>query len=159
MVEDNRYLVTVADGEIQTMEAPEVLAGSTVTSFRIDKYVVTDGAQYDFADTAEYDVETLENWTGIADASNLKDLTYDIILDQYGYTIGVKLNENPNQYVFVTGIDLNNSNLATRNADANVMFLDGTMDTITVNLRNSRGVKRDGTIDDNGTLVSSIDST
>ena len=157
VAEDDRYLVTVADGEIQTIQAPEVLAASTVSSFRIDKYVVTEGTQYDFADTAEYDVETLEEWTGIANASNLKDLTYDIILDPYGYAIGVKLNENPNQYVFVTGIDVNNSNLATRNADANVIFLDGTMDTVTVNLRNSRGLNAAGqTVSDNGTLLNGI---
>ena len=153
------FLVTVADGEIQTMEAPEVLAGSTVTSFRVDKYVVSGGTQYDFASAAEYDVETLYNWTGISAEANLKDLTYDIILDQYGYAIGVKLVEDPNQYLFLTGIDENDSNLGARNADANVIFLDGTMDTVTVDLRNSRGVKRDGTIDDNGTLVSSIGST
>ena len=152
------FLVTVADGEIQTMEAPEVLAGSTVTSFRVDKYVVSGGTQYDFASAAEYDVETLYNWTGLSAEANLKDLTYDIILDQYGYAIGVKLVEDPNQYLFLTGIDENDSNLGARNADANVIFLDGTMDTITVDLRNSRGVKADGTIDDNNTLVNSIES-
>ena len=157
VAEDDRYLVTVADGEIQTMEAPEILAGSTVSSFRIDKYVVSEGTQYDFASTAEYDVETLENWTGIADTSNLKDLTYDIILDQYGYAIGVKLVEDPDQYVFLTGIDVNYSYLGSRTADANAIFTDGRMESITVNLRDSRGVKNDGTLDDKGTFLT--DST
>ena len=153
VAEDDRYLVTVADGEIQTMEAPEILAGSTVSSFRIDKYVVSEGTQYDFASTAEYDVETLENWTGWADTSNLKDLTYDIILDQYGYAIGVKLVEDPDQYVFLTGLDQKYSYLGSRNADANVIFTDGTMDTITVNLRDSRGLK---TNDDPATSYNDI---
>ena len=153
------YLVTIADGEIQTMAAPEVLAGSTVTSFRVDKYVISGGTQYDFSDTARYDVDTLYNWTGISAESNLKNLTYDIILDPYGYAIGVKLVEEPNQYLFLTGVDINNSNLAARTADANVIFTDGKMDTVTVNLRNSRGLNVDGTVNTtNNTLLGSLAS-
>ena len=148
------FLVTVADGAIQTMEAPEVLAGSTVSSFRVDKYVVSEGTQYDFASTAEYDVETLYDWTGHAAESNLKNLTYDIILDPFGYAIGVKLVEEPNQYLFLTGMDEQFSNLGSRNADANVIFADGKMDTVTVNLRNSRGLDaNDFTVMGNGTLL------
>ena len=153
VAEGDLFLVTVAEGEIQTMAAPEIMAGSTVTSFRVDKYVVTGGTQYDFASTARYDVETLYDWTGISAESNLKNLTYDIILDPYGYAIGVKLVEEPNQYVFLTGVDINNSNLAARNADANVIFTDGKMETVTVNLRNSRGLDNNGRPDGNGTLL------
>lgn len=67
--------------------------------------------------------------------------------------IGVKLVEEPNQYVFLTGVDINNSNLAARNADANVIFTDGKMETVTVNLRNSRGLDNNGRPDGNGTLL------
>ena len=151
------FLVTVADGAIQTMDAPEVLAGSTVSSFRIDKYVVSEGTQYDFASTAEYDVETLYNWTDGTIDPNLKNVTYDIILDPYGYAIGVKLVEEPNQYLFLTGLDLNDSYLGAKNADANVIFLSGEMDTVSVDLRNSRGLKADGTADGKGTLVDASD--
>ena len=158
VAEGDLFLVTVAEGEIQTMAAPEIMAGSTVTSFRVDKYVVTGGTQYDFASTARYDVETLYDWTGISAESNLKNLTYDIILDPYGYAIGVKLVEDPSQYLFLTGIDEKNSNLGSRNAEANVIFTDGKMDTVTVNLRNSRGLDNNGRPDDNGTLLDAYNS-
>lgn len=97
-------------------------------------------------------MDTLYNWTGISAESNLKNLTYDIILDPYGYAIGVKLVEDPDQYVFLTGLDERFSNLGARNADANVIFTDGRMETVTVNLRNSRGLDN-GRPDDKNTLL------
>ena len=81
-----------------------------------------------------YDPEVLDEY----DDSNMKDLTYNIILDPYGYMIGIELNEDPDQYLFLTGIDLGSSNLSKRNADANVIFMDGTMDTVTVDMRDSK---------------------
>ena len=39
--------------------------------------------------------------------------------------------------MFLTGIDGKNSNLSVRNADANVIFMDGNMDTVTVNMTKS----------------------
>ena len=153
------FLVTVADGEIQTMAAPEVLAGSTVTTFKINKYVISGGTQYDFSSSAMYDEETLENWTdGTADP-NLKNLTYDIILDPYGYAIGVKLVEEPNQYLLLTGVDQNNSYLGTKNADATAIFLDGRIDGIKVNLRDSRGLDNNGRPAGAGTLLDQYDDT
>ena len=120
------------------------------------------GTQYDFASTAEYDVETLYNWTDGTIDPNLKNVTYDIILDPYGYAIGVKLVEEPNQYLFLTGLDLNDSYLGAKNADANVIFLSGEMDTVSVDLRNSRGLVGTGADKGipagKGTLVSSSDN-
>ena len=138
VVEDDLFLVTVADGEIQSMVDPEILSDSTISKFKAEKYVVSDGTQYDYADTARYDEDVLDIYTSEDGATvNLKDLTYNIILDPYGYLIGIEQNEDPDQYVFLTGLDLGASNLSSRNADANVIFLDGTMDTITVNMRKS----------------------
>ena len=150
VVEDDLFLVTVADGEIQSMADPEILADSTITKFKTTKYVISDGTQYDYADTARYDEDVLDVYTSEDGATiNLKDLTYNIILDQYGYLIGIEQNEDPDQYLFLTGIDLSNSNLSNRNADANVIFLDGTMDTITVNMRKSLSdADKDGKVDD-----------
>ena len=150
VVEDDLFLVTVADGEIQSMADPEILADSTITKFKTTKYVISDGTQYDYADTARYDEDVLDVYTSEDGATiNLKDLTYNIILDQYGYLIGIEQNEDPDQYLFLTGIDLSNSNLSNRNADANVIFLDGTMDTITVNMRKSLSDSDgDGKVDD-----------
>ena len=141
-VEDDIILVTVADGEIQTIADPEILDSVSVSNFKRGDYVTSDGTQYDYADSVTYDPEVLDEY----DDSNMKDLTYNIILDPYGYLIGIELNEDPDQYLFLTGIDLGSSNLSKRNADANVIFLDGTMDTVTVDMRDSKA-DADGDLD------------
>ena len=131
------FLVTVAEGAIQTLAEPEILSDTTLNSFRVDSYVRADGTQYDFADTIGYDDAVLDAYTDGGSNINLKDITYNLILDPYGYLIGIEQNEDPNQYLFVTGFDGNYSNIATRTADMAVIYLDGTMDTIEVNVRDS----------------------
>lgn len=115
------------------MDAPEVLSDTSISNFRLEKYVTAGGTQYDYADTVMYDEEVLDQY----DDANMKDVTYNVILDAYGYMIGIEQNEDPDQYVFLTGIDGKNSNLSVRNADANVIFMDGNMDTVTVNMTKS----------------------
>ena len=148
--EDDIYLVTVAAGKIQTIETPEVVADATINGFKKGDWVKTGGTQYDYADTAKYDPEVLDAYDDV----NLKDLTYNVFLDPYGYLIGLEQNEDPDQYLFLTGIDANTSNLSTKKADANVIFLDGTMKTVTVDLSKSRG----GTSKKDGTLLTASDS-
>ena len=143
VTEDQLFLVTVADGKIQTMADPEIMSEASISKFSSGKYVISGGTQYDYADTAMYDEEVLDKYTGVDETINLKDLSYNIILDPYGYMIGVELNEDPTQYLFLTGIDAGASNLAASNADANVIFTDGKMDTITVNMRKSEDVNGD----------------
>ena len=46
-------------------------------------------------------------------------------MDQYGYVIGAEIYEGEANYVFVTGYDMNGSNLAISNATAGGIFLDG----------------------------------
>ena len=133
VVEDDLFLVTIADGAIQTMEAPEILSEASVDSFKLGKYVTADGSQYDYADTAQYDQEVLDKY----DNQNMKDVTYNVILDPYGYLIGVELNEDPDQYVFLAGLDSKYSNLSVKEADANVIFVDGSMKKVTVNMTKS----------------------
>ena len=133
VAEDDLFLVTVADGAIQSMDAPEILSDTTIANFRLEKYVTADGTQYDYADTVMYDEEVLDAY----DDANMKDITYNVILDPYGYMIGIEQNEDPDQYVFLTGIDGNSSNLSVKTADANVIFLDGRMATIKVKMDKS----------------------
>ena len=133
VAEDDLFLVTVADGAIQSMDAPEILSDTTIANFRLEKFVTADGTQYDYADTVMYDEEVLDAY----DDANMKDITYNVILDPYGYMIGIEQNEDPDQYVFLTGIDGQNSNLSVKTADANVIFMDGTMDTIKVKMDKS----------------------
>ncbi len=149
LAEDDAVLVTVADGEIQTIADCEVIAGTTIDAFETSSNssnlvpegeiaaVEIDGTEYKMSSAAEFDADVMEYYTGINGASNLKDLTYNVYMDAYGYVIGVEEVEKVNNYVFITGIDLNGSNLGARTATANAIFLDGTMATIDVNMTKS----------------------
>ena len=135
-VDGDIILVNVADGEVQAIADPEILDAVTLNAFKVDSYVETDGTRYDYASTAKYDPAVLDVYTTTGTV-NLKDLTYNVILDPYGYMIGIEQNEDPDQYVFVTGVDGNYSNLSTRTADMAAIFEDGSMKTIEVNVRKS----------------------
>ena len=120
--------VTVADGAIQTIDDVDTLDEVTITRFTKEKSVTVDGTQYDYASTAMFDDEVLDQY----DASNLKDTSYNVYLDQYGYLLGIEIVEETSQYLFVTGMEQGGSNLSSKNVDTNVIFLDGTMDTVKV---------------------------
>lgn len=147
LAEDDAVLVTIADGEIQTMADCEVMAGTTVDAFETGNNnsnpsapsaVEIDGTEYKFAEAAEFDPEVMEYYTGVNGVSNLKDLTYNVYMDAYGYVIGIEEVEKVNNYVFISGIDLEGSNLGARNATANAIFLDGTMKTIDIDMTKSK---------------------
>ena len=136
--EDDVFLVTVAEGVLQTMTAPKVIADTEITSFKQGSNLTTGGTKYSFADTACYDGAALKAYTNTSDPQiNLKDTTYNVILDAYGYVIGVEEIDPAENYVFVTGYDGNYSNLATKTADVGAIFTDGTMKTIKVNVSKS----------------------
>lgn len=152
VVEGDAFLVTVADGKIQTMAAPEMIEGTEIDSFETGSNkgdnaaysksapstVEVDGTEYKFAHAAEYDYDVLDYYTNSNNGTtNLKDMTYNLFLDAYGYVIGVEEVEKANNYVFITGIDLNSSNIKNQNADASAIFMDGTMKAIKVNMDKS----------------------
>ena len=132
----DKFLVTVADGKVQTMVAPEVVADVSIDSFKYNKDVTVEGKTYEYANTAKYDDEVLEQYSN----TNLKDTTFNVILDKYGYLIGIEQNQDPDQYVFLAGIDGKYSPLSTRTADANIIHMDGTMETVSVNFAKSSPV-------------------
>ena len=138
--EKDAYLVTVAEGEIQTLTKAEVLGDSTLTAFSKDSYVITDGTKYEYADTLRYDPTVLEEWTNVA--INLKEKSYNLYLDPYGFLIGIDLVDEDDNYVFITGIDSSASNLNATNIKANAIFVDGTMETITISTKKSTGTFR-----------------
>ena len=131
--------MNVAEGEVQIISDPELLNAVTITAFKKNSNVTVDGTKYDYADTAEYKHGDLDEYTGEDGNAvvNLKDTTYNVYLDQYGYAIGVEEIDPADNYLFITGIDLNGSNLGNRTAEANAIFLDGTMDTIEINMTRS----------------------
>ena len=133
--ENDIVLVRVADGEIQEILDPEIIDEAEIVSFKKDNWVKAD-EQYNYATTAMYDDEVLDEY----DLSNMKDTTYRIFLDPYGYAIGVEIIEDAAKYVFLTGIDGNTSNLRNKTADGNLIFTDGTMKTAKINMEKSKAL-------------------
>ncbi len=139
-------LVRVADGEIKEILDPEVISDTEISSFKNGDWVKAE-EQYDYADSATYDPEVLDEY----DDNNMKDTTYNLYLDPYGYLIGIEIVEAKTNYAFLTGIDGKTSNLANKTAEGNVILLDGTMDTVTIKLNDSEyadGCKMTTTIHD-----------
>ena len=145
---DAFYLIRMSDKdtsllEIVDLEEPEILEESTVTKFSngkddstaalYPKTLTTGGDEYKKSNRAYYDADTLNQY----DADLLTTNTYNVYLDKYGYFIGVDLFEGTKQYVFVTGYDMRNSNLSVKTAEASGIFLDGTMETMTVNVKDT----------------------
>ena len=139
---DDTFLVTVADGAIQTIEEPEVIAKATMTAFKKDSNVVVEGTKYDYSDTAEWNYKVLDRYTG-SGRENLKDKKYDVYLDKYGYAIGIDLVDEVDNYIFITGVDDALSNRYAKNIEASGIFLDGTMKEITYNSTDSDDILDD----------------
>ncbi len=140
--EDDAYLFTVAAGEVQTFAPAETIKDTEITSFKKGSNVTVGGTKYDFSKAAYYDNEALKVYTGENnnDTINLKDTTYNVYLDTYGNLIGLEEVDAVDNYVFITGADTNNSNLATKTTDANALFLDGTSKVIEVSKTKGDGI-------------------
>ena len=133
--EDDKVMVTMYEGtngkyEIATIAVPEMMADQKITKYSEGNYLVA-GEQYDYAKNGTH---TDHNELGQYNSGALKDKTYDIYLDQYGYVLAVLQHSGKTNYLFLTGYDFNGSNLANRTATANAIFLDGTMQEIEVNV-------------------------
>ena len=145
IAKDDFVLVTYADNEIQTISDVEIMSNVEISKFSANGSNVTavtvDGTKYDSSATLTYDTGVLSNYTD----NNLKDATYNVYLDQYGYVIGVDVVDKVNNYVFITGVDDASSNLSTKTWDANAIFMDGTSAVIEV--------KNDGTLTKDGPII------
>ena len=138
--------MTYADNDIQSIDDVEILSEVEINRFSANGNHVTavtvDGTKYDASAMLDYDEEVLDDYTD----TNLKDTTYNVYLDAYGYVIGVDIVDAADNYVFITGTDKGSSNLSTKNIEANAIFMDGTTAVI--------DVKNDGTVGD-GALINS----
>ena len=133
--EDDFVLVTLADGAVQSIETVEVMEGVEITSFKkADNYTI-DGETYKRAATGEYD-GLLTAWTD-GTLVNMKDKTYNVYMDNYGYVIGIEIVEEEDNFVFIAGYDRSSSNLSTKYAEALAIFTDGTVANITVKIKNA----------------------
>ena len=127
---DDIVLVTVAAKEIQTISEIESIDKTTITNFKKTDYLTTAGTKYEYANTATYKTDVLDAY----DDNNMKDTTYNVYLDQYGYAIGVEIVDEVKNYVFITGYENFKAVLSNATTKANAIFLDGTSKTITVNV-------------------------
>ena len=126
VAKDDFVLVTYADNDIQSIDDVEILSEVEINRFSANGNHVTavtvDGTKYDASAMLDYDEEVLDDYTD----TNLKDTTYNVYLDAYGYVIGVDIVDAADNYVFITGTDKGSSNLSTKNIEANAIFMDGT---------------------------------
>ena len=138
---DDAYLVTLADGEVQSIEAAEVVEDATISAFKNNSKVVADGTTYNYAVTAQYDYTVLDQY----DNNNLKETSYNIYLDVYGNLIGLDIVEAVKNYVFVTGIEsVTGSNLTDKNPEANLIFIDGTAKVAEIKAAKNETLPRPG---------------
>ena len=139
--EGDFILVNVAetsknDYEVITIGEPEVIADAKLTKYSAQNYLVTDGTQYDYAMMGKEKVNSDRFGEKCLDtyAQSALDNTYNIYLDPYGYVIGTEKVSGELKYLFLTGYDLNGSNLAVTTADAGAIFLDGTFSEIKIDV-------------------------
>ena len=139
LLADDFVLVTYAvpEEEIQTISDVEIVSNTSISRFSTSGGKVTsvtvDGTKYDDSAKLAYDPGVLAQYTKEGGSvTNLKDTTYNVYLDQYGYVIGVDIVDKVDNYVFITGADSASSNLTTKTWEANAIFLDGTSAVIDV---------------------------
>ena len=130
---DDFVLVTVAAKEIQTIAPVETVNKTTITNFSKKDYLTAAGTKYEYSDGASYDMDVLKQYT-YGSVANLKDKTYNLFLDAYGYVIGVEIVDDVKNYVFITGYESFKNVLSNAKTDANAIFVDGTSKVITVNV-------------------------
>jgi hypothetical protein len=140
--EDEFYQVNISyksnkSGDVVVLKAAEVLEDATVTKFSADDNKVSKltvaGEEYKANVKAFYDDEILNEYN----ENLLTDNTYNVYVDANGYFIGVDLFEGTNNYVFITGYDLDGSYIAVKSATAAAIFTDGTMKTIKVDVKDT----------------------
>ena len=134
--------------EVVAISEPELMEDCTVTAFSkntkddsaaygsdnlgLYKSVTTGGEKYDGAVKAYYDASVLNEY----DADLLENNSYNVFLDPYGYIIGLDLYEGTRNYVFITGYNRSvDSNISIETSQAAAIFLDGTIQPITVNVK------------------------
>ena len=139
--EDDVILVQIADGVILNVIDPKTVEDAAISKFATDDYVVTGGNQYDFAEK----INRYNNVLNEYNKEELEDKTYDIYVDQYGYAIGIKLHSGTDKYLFLAGYDKTESNLTLKTAEAQVIFMDGTMSKVAIDFNETNKKLERGT--------------
>jgi hypothetical protein len=66
------------------------------------------------------------------DLNQLQDTTYDVYKDAYGYVLGLRVNDDKDNYLFVVGYEQTSTVLAKAIDKALVIFTDGSMETVEI---------------------------
>ena len=131
--DDSIVLVTIGQGEIQSMAVAETVEG-TVDAVRDNSYLRIDGTTYYY--NRAYCVDDLYNSTagltnlddGEAFVNPTTDNDVTIYLDAYGYAVAIEgADDTIEDYLYVTGIDQ-----AYGDYSVKVVFGDGTQETIDI---------------------------
>ena len=137
--------------EIVAVSVPETQSDVKISKYSEESYVVTGGTQYDYAKRGIYKNELGKYTTG-----SLKDHSYILYFDQYGYIAGVREFEGTKNYLFLAAYDGTGSNMGIKTYPGAAVFLDGTMDEIQINVTDTN---KNLTWKDNGGTVAEIDAT
>ena len=142
--EDDMILVNIADGVILEVQAAKLVEDSAITKYKTGDYYVVSGTQYDQAENLKMIPTKLTDYNQDA----LKDFTYNLYLDQYGYVIGIEEYSGTAKYLFLVGYETSTSALSKKTATANAIFADGTMSEVKIDVSESKdnGVTLDGKV-------------
>ena len=140
LAEEDMILVRIADDEIVSIDAPEVVSDVEITEYDSDRVNANPYTNYQLvsltADGTDYDANEKTFWEAefIYDheTEDLDSATYNLYLDFYGNVIGVEQVDADDNYVFIVGYDRNTSHLAQAVDDALAIFPDGRMEPIDV---------------------------
>ena len=137
MKADDLFLITMAETStnkftVQSVAAVEKLENKDITKFTKESKLTTDGTEYKYSKKG-----TIWNELGTTYNVDALDKSYNVYLDQYGYVIATEIYSDTLKYLFMTGYDLGTSHLSIKTADAAVIFTDGTMSTVKVNVKDT----------------------
>ena len=132
-------LVTMADGVVETIADPEVVSDATITAYSSSAYdgkdtevardetrvssVTSNGTKYDVAYEAYYDAAYLFDYH--TDRQQMYEYTYNLLLDPYGYVIGLENVADSVNSFFVIAYDQGAANWGDTIDKAYVIFPDG----------------------------------
>lgn len=150
---DDYILITASDRDgdsnykVQSVEPATVVSGLTVSAWESDDYVTAGGTQYKYnamaaGATAALGGDYMAGTTG--SQYNLQKTQYTLILDRYGYVLGVKATADEEQladYLFVK-----DASVVGFDIQAKAVFMDGTSKTVTVSKLDTYDVYNDAVV-------------
>ena len=139
--------------EVVRVNDVESMEDCTVTRYSKGSSVTVDGEAYDYAQKSIYKDDVLDQYN----QGYLDNYTYTFYLDQYGYVIGAEIYEGEANYLFLTGYDMNGSNLSVTTATAAAIFLDGEMTEIRVDVSDTNENIEDYNSDTTGTAYDYVE--